>query len=159
MNKTLDLKNALTELFRSGATSEYDVNDMEGLLEGINFYALRQALADQMETVYEYRLTSEVGTQMEYHGEEMFDDSAVLLCVDKVGSAADVANYDRSLELWLLADMTFAVTSCFRASFHDGAVISEYRTELFGDWDEEGMDIDFLNLAETLERITRNSGN
>lgn len=153
MNKSLELKSAMTDFFRSGATMDHDVADMDCLLEGINFFALRQALTDRMETVYEYRLTSEVGTQMEYHGQELFDESAVLLCVDRVGCAADVAEYERRLELWLLSDMTFAVVSCFRTSY-DGTVVSEYRNELVMDWDEAGMEIDFLELADKLEQLS-----
>ena len=154
MNKSLALKNALTELFRSGATSKYDVADMDGLLEDINFYALRQAFSGRAERVYEYQLDNEVGTQMAYRGQELFEEPAVLLCVEKMGGAVDIAQYDRRLELWLLPDMTFSVVSCFRTSFHDGAVVTEYRHEVFQDWEEAGMEIDFLALAETLERIS-----
>ena len=157
MNKSLELKNALTELFMSGATMEHDGIDMEGLLEGINFYALRQAFSDRAEMVYEYRLNNAVGTQMEYHGQELFDEPAILLCVEKMGSAADIAYYERCLELWLQADMTFSVVSCFRTSFHEGDVVTEYRYDLFQDWEEAGMQIDFLDLAETLDRIASGS--
>ena len=53
MNRANILKNKLVALFRSGADEEHTADEMQELLEGIDFQALMQAVFSMRETVYE----------------------------------------------------------------------------------------------------------
>ena len=82
--------------------------------------------------------------------------NAALLFEDVTEYTSDSADCTRSLELWLLADMSLAVVSCFNVSMKDGDYLSAYRTFKGRDWRDAGMMIDFSALADLLgERCKR----
>lgn len=152
MKKANDLKVTLLDLFRSGATEEHDVTDMEGLLDGIDFAALLQSLHHNAETVYEYTLDSWCGPQMNYRGAKLFPEKATFLCEDVRAMTFDETEISRSYELWMLPDLQLAVISCFRMIL-PGGQITEYRCLKEGNWQEAGMCPDFVDLAITLDEF------
>ena len=151
MNKAKDLKLALYALFRSGADEDHDAEELAELLEDIDFHALLQGLRNEQTVVYQYHADGDIVEDFEYYGPVLFPAGAVRLYMEVTDSTHESALCRRALELWLLPDMNFAVTSLFHVVFDGGAYETEYRTFKGFDWRDAGMDIDFLQLADDLE--------
>ena len=131
---------------------------MAELLEDINFNALLQGLWNEVITVYEYNASGEVAGDFEYHGPALFPAGAIRLHEDMTDCTNETVFCSRALELWLLPDMSFAVTSQFRVLLAGGRYETEYRTFKGRNWREAGMSIDFLQLADDLEEMSRGTG-
>ena len=153
MKRANILKNSLTDLFRSGADEEHTAEEMQELLEGIDFQALLQAVYSMRETVYEYRVDSDMEKGFVYRGPELFPGKAVLLYTDDGYGCYDVALHEQAYELWLLPDATFVVVSRIRSAIGNNASVMEYRTIKGVNWMDAGMSIDFLELADDLEAV------
>ena len=124
MSKLYDLKEALEGLFMSGADDEHDGSEMLELLDPVDYAALLNVLADRAGTLYAYAVSGE----KPYRGKPLVEDQASILWVDpKVTVIEEFIVYQHCTELWLLSDMTFLVTSCFRTSV-PGHFTSVYRT-------------------------------
>ena len=152
MNKVSDLKKALTLLFRSGADARHSESEMLKLLDGINCLTLLQSVHNDADTVYQYLAFGRASGDFEYYGPELLTQKATLLYEDTTDRADESVSCARTLELWLLPDMTFAVISCFSVSVRNGTYLTEYRTYKGRDWRETGMQIDFPALAEKLRK-------
>ena len=153
MNRANILKNSLAALFRSGADEDHTADEMLELLEGIDFHALMQAVYSMRETVFEYRVDSDMEKGFSYRGPELFPSKAVLLYTDVGYGCYDVALHEHGYELWLLPDATFVVVSRVRTTIGNDASVMEYRTIRGLNWRDAGMTIDFLELADDLEDL------
>ena len=153
MNRANILKNSLAALFRSGADEDHTADEMLELLEGIDFHALMQAVYSMRETVFEYRVDSDMEKGFSYRGPELFPSKAVLLYTDVGYGCYDVALHEHGYELWLLPDATFVVVSRVRTVIGNDASVMEYRTVRGLNWRDAGMTIDFLELADDLEDL------
>ena len=153
MNRANILKNSLAALFRSGADEDHTADEMLELLEGIDFHALMQAVYSMRETVFEYRVDSDMEKGFAYRGPELFPGKAVLLYTDVGYGCYDVALHEHGYELWLLPDATFVVVSRVRTVIGNDASVMEYRTIRGLNWRDAGMTIDFLELADDLEDL------
>ena len=124
MSKLYDLKEALEGLFVAGADDEHSGDEMLDLLETVNYDALMNVLADTAGTLYAYAASG----ALPYRGKALVEKKAALLWVDsKVSVLEGEVLYQHCTELWLLDDMTFLVTSCYRVVYPD-LFISFYRT-------------------------------
>ena len=153
MNRTIELKNALSALFRSGADREHDENELMDLLEDIDFRALLQGISDDTSPVYQYHAYGERRTDFEYYGPALLPSGSVSIYEDDTDCIDGEVSCTRTLELWLLPDLSFAVTSCFAVLLYDGSYETRYRTYQGRDWKKAGMTIDFLDLADNLEAM------
>jgi len=153
MNRANILKNSLEALFRSGADEEHSAEEMVELLEGIDFPALLQAVHSMRETVYEYRIDSDVEKGFAYRGPVLFPGKAVLLYTDGGYGCYDAALHSRDLELWLLPDATFVVVSRIRTLVGNDDSVLQYRTIKGVNWKDAGMTIDFVDFADDLEDL------
>ena len=90
---------------------------------------------------------------MDYYGPLLFPFGAMLLYEDETDYTDENVTCSRVLELWLLPDMSFAVTSRFTVSMEEGSYETEFRTYKGNDWQEAGMTIDFEDLADDLEAM------
>ena len=88
MSKANELKNALVGLFRSGADAEHDADEMEGLLEGIDFPVLAQALYSLREPVYAFFTETNTQQGFDYYGAPLFPQG-ILLVQDLVEDRGD----------------------------------------------------------------------
>ena len=159
MNRTIELKNAMTALFRSGADREHNANEMVELLDGIDFLDLLQSVCNDAEIVYQYHACELVDGDFHYFGPDLLPQKATLLYQDFTDVVESNALCRRALELWLLPDMRFAVLSCFTVATTPVNIATEYRTLKGCNWKEAGMEIDFLaladDLAERCEKVRR----
>ena len=153
MKRANILKSKLVALFRSGADEEHTADEMQELLEGIDFQALLQAVYSMRETVFEYRVDSDMEKGFCYRGPELFPGKAVLLYTDDGYGCYDVALHGQAYELWMLPDATFVVVSRIRTLVGNDDSVLEYRTIKGTNWKDAGMIIDFLDLADDLEAI------
>ena len=109
MNKVIELENALTGLFRKGTEVGYSETEINEFLAKIDYDTLLQAVWNNAETVYAYRADGEHEFSMDYRGTELFKQRATLLYEDVGEGFAGAVIAARSLELWLLENMTFAM--------------------------------------------------
>ena len=125
MNKVIELENALTGLFRKGTEVGYSETEINEFLAKIDYDTVLQAVWNNAETVYAYRADGEHEFSMDYRGTELFKQRATLLYEDVGEGSAGAVIAARSLELWLLEYMTFAIV----ANFYVEVGSSEYITE------------------------------
>lgn len=146
MSKISDLIENLEELFRTGADENTSQDEMVELLDGMNFTRLLNGLADSFEMLYEYTVDGD----KPYRGKPLSEHRGACIYTDPLsGVKINNVYYRHSLELWLLDDMTFLVTSCFSV-MEPGKLLSEYRAAKSDFWRDTDMEIDFLHLAENL---------
>ena len=150
MNKATELENALTDLFRKGMKLGYTSSEISEYLDGIDFNTLLQAVWNNAETVYAYRADGNHDFSMDYRGEELFDQRATLLYEDTGEGYIGAVIAVRSLELWLLEDMTFAIVANFRVEVGSSEYITEYRVYKGSDWTDSDIDLDLKDLADEL---------
>ena len=150
------LREAFIDLFRSGADENRgNADEMEALLDGIDFSILAQVLHDSSRPVHEFFADDEEDGSFRYVGPELFSYGILLLrlptrkCRTKVG----IIQSSRYLELWLLDDLSFAVTACYEVGYISDRYVTKYCTVKRGDWRENGMDIDFSALAKTMKTL------
>ena len=151
MNQVKNLELALKELFCTGADPEHDAEEMMGLLEGMDYYALLQAFHSMRQTVYAFQVDCKQEKGFNYRGPELFPTRAVLLYTEDLRFCFDAALSDHAYELWLLPDATFRVVSRIRIEISGGESVAEYRTVKGADWKDAGMYIDFLDLADDFD--------
>ena len=111
MSKVTELENALTSLFRRGTEVGYTETEIDEFLENIDYHTLLQAVWNNAETVYAYRADGKNALSLDYRGAELFKQRATLLYEDVGDSYIGTVLATRSMELWLLEDMGFAVVA------------------------------------------------
>lgn len=118
----------------------------------IDFNSLYQRLARDMETVFACRAFGETVHLPQYYGNELFDCPATLLhresdCSCDLHDDLESRHY---YELWLLDDMTFAVTTCFQVIHDEAGYIVEYREYKGSEWPDVAARIDLDLLFDEL---------
>ena len=128
MSRVIELEKALTTLFRKGTEVGYTETEIDEFLENIDYHALLQAVWNKAETVYAYRADGKNALSLDYRSSELFKQRATLLYEDVGDSYIGAVFAARSMELWLLEDMSVAVVSCVQIVYGDGNdYITEYR--------------------------------
>lgn len=151
MNKLNDLIEALEALYMNGADTEHDGSEMLELLEGVNYPALLNIISATAETVYVFKLDA----QQPYLSRPLVEEKGFFLFEDvKTCGVKNGVFYQHGLELWLLDDMTFLVTSCF-STMVLGKLMSSYRTVKGMFPNACGIDIDYVYLANYLTDLPK----
>ena len=152
MNNIVNLKDTITKIFLSAINYGYTEEEIEEMLEDIDFHALAQALYHNFETVYEYTVSNRLALAMNYRGLELFPRAAFLY-EDAGDCMASFVCCARSLELWMLEDASVAVVSLYHTNVGNGEFITNYRVFKGDDPDECGMCIDMEDFAEVLQKM------
>ena len=152
MSNIANLKESITQVFQQAIDNGYTKEEIEELLEDIDFHTLAQAVLHNFETVYEYTVDCTLPSSMNYRGPELFP-RAVLLYEDAGDCMASFICCARSLELWLLDDASLAVISVFHTNAGHGDFITEYRVYKGDNWQACGMCIDMEDLADKLIQL------
>lgn len=156
MTDTIKLMETLKVLFASGADENHSEEEMLALLEPVNFCGLIHPITHEADSVYDYIVnggTLEDGP-IRYRGNRLFGPDAFRLYVDQVPETSyNGVVCQRSLELWLLTNMQLAVCSCMHIK--GKTLVTEYRQIKSCDWRETEIQIDFLELADTLVQISK----
>lgn len=148
------LEQAVRRLYRSGiGEGRYDEATVTELLEGLDFFSLAQAVRHKAATPYVYVTHGSQPHSFRYRSRELFGQRATLMYDDLDQCSADVVIAARTMELWLLEDMTFAAVACVTVDHAEGDYTCEYR-EVKGDPWGCGMCLDLEELATRLDRMS-----
>lgn len=122
-----ELLELIEDLFSKGADNEHSEAEMLAKLDGLNWNMMLHPIMDGASPLYEYTVSLKNAGDA-YRGLPLTEERAIRLYVDTAPAspASNSTTLQRSMELWLLTDMTLLVTSCFRVS--SDATVSEYRT-------------------------------
>ena len=145
------LEAEITSLFHArmdGHTPE----EIRQFLGGIDFHALTQAVRDKARTVYAYTTQGQYEKSFNYRGEELFHQRATRLYVEDDQSTAEIAVTTRTMELWLLEDMSLVAVACVAVDYEDGGYVTEYRAIKGGPAESE-MCLDLEELAQDLDQM------
>ncbi len=126
--------------------------EIAAALNQINFYALYQTLKHKATPVLIYHAGGEDNSLMKYRTDELLPSNAILLYRDEdYRLEEDEVTTAHYLEVWLMEDLTLAVTACFRIVVEDVGYFSAFRCIKGNSWPygEEIFDMDkfFHTLA------------
>ena len=152
MSRVTELEKALTTLFRKGTEVGYTETEIDEFLENIDYHALLQAVWNKAETVYAYRADGKNALSLDYRSAELFKQRATLLYEDVGDSYIGAVFAARSMELWLLEDMSLVCVACVRVEYEGGEYVTEYRT-IKGDAAQSEMCLDLEDLSDTLDEL------
>ena len=97
------------------------------LTEQVCWENLFHEIRDRAEPVYAFDANGLLSAALKYRGRKLFDRNATLLWREPTHSEEDdELDTTRYLEMWLLEDMTLAVTSCFQVEQTEGALWVRY---------------------------------
>ena len=148
-----NLESAIRELYFNGvANEEYSRGEVERLLYGIDYEALVQAVRHHATTVYSYAAQSKNPKSLNYRGADLLGQRATRLYTDFDQTMAEAVTITRTVELWLLEDMTVTAVSCLSVDYGDDAFRTRYRENKGDPW-ESGMLLDLERLTEDLEAL------
>ena len=117
MYKVKYLQEELTSLFRTRILEDGNpAEDAMDYLGNIDFHALTQAVQDKARTAYTYITQGMQEKSFNYRGPELFGQKATLLYVEDDQSTMEIAVTTRTLELWLLEDMSLVCVWNMRAA-------------------------------------------
>lgn len=125
MLKTVELEDALVNLFvESEELSELS----EELLNSLDTEGILQFVHHHAEPVYAYRTDTEELSGCTYRGDMLFTVPAIRITQVKDASCSEPLEFSRTMELWLLQDMSFVAVACVRVQDGERGFSSEYRT-------------------------------
>lgn len=153
MSRVTELEKALTTLFRKGTEVGYTETEIDEFLENIDYHALLQAVWNKAETVYAYRADGKNALSLDYRSAELFKQRATLLYEDVGDSYIGAVFAARSMELWLLEDMGFAVVAKFSVNAGEGEYVTEYRVYKGSDWADSEISLDLEDLVAELAAL------
>lgn len=153
MSRVTELEKALTTLFRKGTEVGYTETEIDEFLENIDYHALLQAVWNKAETVYAYRADGKNALSLDYRSAELFKQRATLLYEDVGDSYIGAVFAARSMELWLLEDMGFAVVAKFSVNAGESEYVTEYRVYKGSDWADSEIFLDLEDLVAELAAL------
>lgn len=161
MNNVQMLTNAVSNFYTAiGKAQGFSDSYLRTDLLEVNFYSLYQTLRRESQQVYNYYYATENPDLLDYRGPKMFPCGALLLyrSEDYFMESEGIAT-GHYLELWLLEDLTLAVTACFTIT-HNSNPTSEYRFFKGSEWPDTESRFDlgvFLNHLRELSPDVLNS--
>ena len=123
------------------------------LTEQVCLENLFHEIRDRAEPVYAFDANGLLPDALKYRGHKLFDCNATLLWREPIHSEEDdELDTTRYLEMWLLEDMTLAVTSCFQVDYDggDGDYTTEYREYKGSQWPSTEAAPDLFDFLEHL---------
>ena len=126
------------------------------LTEDVNWKELFHAIRDRAEPVFAFHADGLLCAALKYRSRKLFDRNATLLWREPTHSdEGDELDTTRYLEMWLLEDMTLAITSCFQADYNgdDGDYTIEYREYKGSHWPSTEAVPDLFDFLEHLSDL------
>ena len=128
----------------------YTEDEAAELVESLDIYSLLQVVRHNATTVYSYITQGRQERSFNYRGEDLFRQKATLLYEETDQVTMEIVVATRTLELWLLEDMSLAVVSCVSVNYDHDGYITQYRTIK----DTPVMDSELcLDLGELVEDL------
>ena len=123
------------------------------LTEQVCWENLFHEICDRAEPVYAFDANGLLSAALKYRGRKLFDSNATLLWREPTHSEEDdELDTTRYLEMWMLEDMTLAITSCFQVDYEgsDGDYTTEYREYKGSQWPSTEAAPDLFDFLEHL---------
>ena len=145
------LKETFDDLFQQAVEEGcYTEDEAAELVESLDIYSLLQVVRHNATTVYSYITQGRQERSFNYRGEDLFRQKASLLYEETDQVTMEIVVATRTLELWLLEDMSLAVVSCVSVNYDHDGYITQYRTIK----DTPVMDSELcLDLGELVEDL------
>ena len=155
MFKEKKMIRAMKWLFSLYAIDDFDGYDEEAYGEdfGLCLEEVVLALRNNAQIVHEYEVDGSIEFAFKYKGKELFSQRAIKIFSDmEVGASSNQTDVSYLTELWLLEDMSFAVTHCIEMR-HDDGIVYESRHRTFVKKVKGRNDLFFVpeDLIDTLE--------
>ena len=121
------LKETFDDLFQQAVEEGcYTEDEATELVESLDIYSLLQVVRHNATTVYSYITQGRQERSFNYRGEDLFRQKATLLYEETDQVTMEIVVATRTLELWLLEDMSLAVVSCVSVNYdHDGYALAD----------------------------------
>ena len=104
------LKETFDDLFQQAVEEGcYTEDEAAELVESLDIYSLLQVVRHNATTVYSYITQGRQERSFNYRGEDLFRQKATLLYEETDQVTMEIVVATRTLELWLLEDMSFAL--------------------------------------------------
>ena len=154
MYNTQCLQFTIETLFRGGIGEHgYTDSEIRELLDELDYGSLLQGVRHNAQTVHAYAMQGRQCKAFNYRGGDLFGQRATLLYDDFDQSTAEAVLTTRSVELWLLEDMSLVTVACVSLDCGDGEYVTEYREiKEGGPWHTE-IHLDLDELAERLDGL------
>ena len=150
MYKLNALEDAVRTLYRDGTVEDdYTEDEVEAMLESIDFSMLLQMVRHQATTAHAFRTMSCIPDTFTYRGADLFHQRATLLYSGDTQSYRKDVPTTRCYELWLLEDMSIQAVVCVTLDCNGGSYSGQYREVKGNPW-YCGMVLDLEELTEEL---------
>ena len=123
--------------------------EVKEMLEDLDFEALLQTVRHKAQHLFVYTLFGKSAQSYGYRSAELFDQRATRLFRSVMEVSEGAVSVARSLELWVLEDMTLKSVACVSTVYGKGTYASEYR-EVKGEAWDCGLWIDLDDLTAKL---------
>lgn len=140
-----ELRNTITEFFRGGIGNGYTADEVEDMLDGIDFTTLYQGVWHAMMTIHAYSLDAKANKKVTYRGPDLFGQNAVYLYEEPVEVGIGPALIDYTVELWLREDMSIVPVTYISIDGGE-AYCSEYRVVKEHDPWHCGLELDLSKI-------------
>ena len=147
-----NLMNAIKSYYRAFIGDDYTEDEVDELLDMLDFHALLQVIRHRAQTVHAFTAQGEASDSFNYRGSELFDQRATMLYEDVDQSCSCGVLAVRSYELWLLEDMSFEAVVCFSVNVGSDEYVTEYRERCRDLWDNPLL-VDLHELTDELNRM------
>ena len=131
-----------------------DGKTVERLLRRLNFSTLAAAFSQRTERVYAYQTWEKENSPLEFRGQDLFGQPAVLLYEDLFyftvrWTSLCLRTTDRAFEIWLKEDGNLVTVSRMGVNYDKGAYKTEFR-EIRGYPYVSGLELNLERLTEEL---------
>lgn len=152
MNMIEKLTTNIAKLFHEkGIRYEYEPDVIDDMLQHIDFGFLFNAITQAAQPVYCYSIDSDMPMTLKYCGPKMFPGNATRIYNDiDYAIDDDLIFTSHGLELWVLEDMSLAVTSCLHTEIGEDSYVTDYRAFKGQEWPDAELCIDLEDLLEEL---------
>ena len=150
------LKETFDDLFQQAVEEGcYTEDEAAELVESLDIYSLLQVVRHNATTVYSYITQGRQERSFNYRGEDLFRQKASLLYEETDQVTMEIVVATRTLELWLLEDMSLAVVSCVSVNYDHDGYITQYRTIKDTPVMDSELCLDLGELVKDLNGLSR----
>ena len=150
------LKETFDDLFQQAVEEGcYTEDEAAELVESLDIYSLLQVVRHNATTVYSYITQGRQERSFNYRGEDLFRQKATLLYEETDQVTMEIVVATRTLELWLLEDMSLAVVSCVSVNYDHDGYITQYRTIKDTPVMDSELCLDLGELVKDLNGLSR----
>lgn len=152
MDYAFELQETIEGFFMQGADAEHSEQEMLEKLDALNWSLLLHPIMENAAPLFEYAVSCQNGKAL-YKGLRISQENGYRLYSDFVPiSEENGVILQRSMELWVMTDMTLLVTSCLRVTCQN--MVTEYRAVKGCDALISDFAVDYDEVATVLTTLS-----